>query len=257
MRQVFFVLFFAVSILAAPVPDAAPQKTKFIVLEKDALKTATVTYEKGDVTVDLIGVVHIGEKAYYSALNKQFANYDALLYEMVGPKNVRPQKGADMVGMIAKIMLELDSQKARIDYNKPNFVHADLSLEELGDEMKKRGETTFTFGLRVLADVLSQKPRDPAELLDFALADTPAKMKRIFAKQLSGQTSILPALDQVLVGDRNKAAMKVFADEVKAGKKKLGIFYGAAHMPDFEERLLKDGFKRKGVVWLTAWDLED
>jgi hypothetical protein len=39
------------------------------------------------------------------------------------------------------------------------------------------------------------------------------------------------------------------------GKKKIGIFYGAAHYPDMEERMLKQGFKKTAHEWLTAWDV--
>src|SRR5262249_34256709 len=36
-----------------------------------------------------------------------------------------------------------------------------------------------------------------------------------------------------------------------------GIFYGAAHMPDFEKRLAEDfDLKKDKVEWVTAWDLK-
>ena len=34
--------------------------------------------------VDLIGVVHIADDAYYQELNKRFAAYDSVLFELVG-----------------------------------------------------------------------------------------------------------------------------------------------------------------------------
>jgi hypothetical protein len=43
--------------------------------------------------------------------------------------------------------------------------------------------------------------------------------------------------------------------EIAAGHKKLGVFYGAAHFPDMEKRLLEAGFKRVKQDWLTAWDI--
>ena len=51
--------------------------------------------DKHDVTIDLIGAVHIGEKAYYDKLNKEFEQYDVLLYELVAPegKIARSQGG--------------------------------------------------------------------------------------------------------------------------------------------------------------------
>ena len=64
-----------------------------------ALQTEIISYkaEEGKwkgVTVDLIGVVHIGDKDYYKALNKRFRDYDAVLYELVAPENANvPQPG--------------------------------------------------------------------------------------------------------------------------------------------------------------------
>ena len=44
--------------------------------------------------------------------------------------------------------------------------------------------------------------------------------------------------------------------QIAAGKKKIAIFYGSAHMPDFESRLLQNfGMQRQSVLWLDAWDL--
>ena len=68
--------------------------------------------------------------------------------------------------------------------------------------------------------------------------------------------SLGPTITRILVADRNQAALKVFQKELAQGKKKIGILYGAAHMPDFEKRLREDfGLKRAGEQWLTAWDL--
>ena len=50
--------------------------------------------------------------------------------------------------------------------------------------------------------------------------------------------------------------MDVLQRELERGSKRLGIFYGAAHMPDFERRLVLDfGLKKAGVEWRTAWNL--
>ena len=63
-------------------PD--PKKTyssQFIRLKRDAkeqpvaLETATVRYAapgEGGVVVDLVAAVHVGDRGYYQALNKQF-----------------------------------------------------------------------------------------------------------------------------------------------------------------------------------------
>ena len=62
--------------------------------------------------------------------------------------------------------------------------------------------------------------------------------------------------DNVIITDRNIKCLKVLDDQIAKGKKKLGIFYGAAHFPDMEERLIENGWKKIREEWLTAWDIE-
>ena len=140
------------------------------------METATVRYVKRlrpaagkkrrqTVVVDLIGAVHVGERSYYSSLNKQFEQYDALLYELVAPKGVRPAKGAgaasnNPAGFLQNAMkttLGLDHQLELIDYSRKNFVHADLSPAEMAKAMEKRGDTALTITLGVLADMIRQQ----------------------------------------------------------------------------------------------------
>src|SRR5262245_47479352 len=82
--------------LAGAQSRPAAQTSKFLRFvpdEKDGgvLQTSVVTYRNaGGVTVDLIGAVHLGEAAYFRELDKNFEQYDTLLYEMVKPKDYTP-----------------------------------------------------------------------------------------------------------------------------------------------------------------------
>src|SRR5216110_1892797 len=72
---------------AAKKPD-----TKFLRFVDDGdgggrLEAAITTYEKDGVKVHLVSAVHVGERKYYDDLSKTFKGYDALLYEMVKPKD--------------------------------------------------------------------------------------------------------------------------------------------------------------------------
>jgi hypothetical protein len=97
---------------------------------------------------------------------------------------------------------------------------------------------------------------DLGRLLD---PDGAVKLKRIMAEQFEkAEDGLGPTLNNILIADRNKACLKVFQKEMAKGKKKIGIFYGAAHMPDFEKRLKEEyGLKRQHEQWIEAWDLED
>ncbi len=86
------------------------------------------------------------------------------------------------------------------------------------------------------------------------------KAKQVLARQLTAAGSLDEALggtlNQMLVKDRNAAAAKVLQQQLAAGKKRIAIFYGAAHMGDFHGRLVNDfGLKPSNTRWLTAWDL--
>jgi len=79
--------------LAAYVQAAAPQQSDFLrLIDKGStgsrLETADVAYRNADgVTVHLVSAVHVGEHDYFTGLNESFKLHDAVLYEMVKPKD--------------------------------------------------------------------------------------------------------------------------------------------------------------------------
>lgn len=294
----FVLLFAGVALAQAPAEVAKPEAkpaakrpaTKFIRVERNdddepvRLQTSIVSYVpaggEGKLVVDLVGAVHVGDKAYYDELNKRFKDYDVVLYELVAPKDrriPRPDRERNdnpitLLQTMTKSMLDLDSQVDCIDYTKDNFVHADMSPEEMQKAMKERGEDGVTLALGVMTDMLRQanlaerkarqkpaKDADAEQVDPLALLTDPQrslKMKRMMAESFVGEEAggLGPTLERMLVKDRNGAAMKVFQKELAKGRKRIAIFYGAAHMPDFERRLMVDfGLKPAKTQWLTAW----
>jgi len=60
----------------------------------------------------------------------------------------------------------------------------------------------------------------------------------------------------VILDERNEAAIKVLDERLNKGEKKLGVFYGAAHLKGMEELLEERGFRQVGEPeWLIAWDM--
>ena len=263
----------------------ANDKPRFLRLVRDdkkqprVLETAIVTYvpvdpAKGEITIELVGAVHVGDKTYYEALNKEFEQYDALLYELVAPPDAAIPKerkgvpgsaiGGLQVGM--KEILELEFQLDRIDYTKANFVHADMSPEEFAKTMTKRGESFAKMFFQMMGYGFSQQGKGKNTEVDLLMAlfakNRAHKMKIAMAEQfdtMEGQLEILDGPEgSTILTERNRKAFEVLDQELKAGKKKIGVFYGAAHLPDMEKRLLNDfGFKRSGERWVAAWSLEE
>jgi hypothetical protein len=276
----------------APAAEAAEQKDQFIrVEEKDAkpvaLQTAVVRLTKGDATLELVGAIHIADKKYYQALNKRFEAYEALLWEGIGgdqppaaaapadkPAGGEPnaaghgekkKKSGRLDGLhgayeSAAKFLDLAYQMGEIDYTKPNFVHADLSMEEFSTLQAQRGESLFTFMLKAGLQAETIAPaKEPStlKLLASLIKGDKIGLKQELVHTLGAGDDQVAALagDSVIITDRNAKCLEVLAREVGAGRKKLGIFYGAAHFPDMVKRLAEAGWTLAGTEWVTAWDL--
>jgi hypothetical protein len=282
-------IFKALLVLACLVPTlpaaGADSESRFIRVQRNesrepvALQTAIAKYvpasRQQGVQIDLVAVVHIGEKAYYERLNKEFEKYDIVLYELVAQEGTKPPKSGEqksdnplaMLQQGMKYFLRLEHQLEVVDYGKANFIHADLSPEGMRRAMKERGDNEMTVFLGVVADFLRKKnlgtDKPAPQTPDISLNDllNPTKFKRMMAQQFEdtgGDVVLGRTVNQLLVEDRNKACMKVLQQQLAAGKKKIAIFYGAAHMPDFDKRLKEDfGMKRTTSAWIDAWSLAD
>lgn len=267
-------------------PTSEP--TRFVRIVRDAagkpvsFETCTARYvpaadspAPADLVVDLVAVTHVGEREYFAGLDGQLKDYDAVLYELVAPKGVVPQPGAEggTIPALLKSSLDLEYQTERIDYTRPNFVHADLTPRQIGEKMRQRGQTGLSVALDALGNAFAEATRRAArgeegsELSSLSLAtllldpNGQVKLKRAFAAELERAElggALGQAAEQMLVTDRNEAALAVLKDQIAAGRRRIAIFYGAGHMPDLERRLAEDfGLERQGVQWREAWDLSE
>jgi hypothetical protein len=238
------------------------------------LETGLATYEgEGGVQVDLIGAVHVGDAAYYRRLQRRFEDYEALLYEMIKPEGVSPEASDRPDNLLSafqrglKNILGLDFQLDAIRYDKPNFVHADMDPDTFFRLQKEKGESILSLLWKSwMAQMKSagqgKKQMNAFELL-VALAsdDSASALKLLFAREMNDMERIMAGFEgegeeSVIVSERNKVAMRVLGESLAAGKRKIGIFYGAGHMADLERRLVRDlGFRLVRTEWLCAWDV--
>lgn len=228
------------------------------------------------IEVDLVGAVHIGDAAYYRKLNDHFKQYDVLLYELVAPEGTKVERGrgtsnAHPLGAMQngiKSLLELEHQLEKVDYTQPNFVHADMSPSEFMQSMKDRNESFLQMYFRLLGQAMAhqseaQAKGESADLELFAAlfaTDRPRRLKVMLAKQLSEMESLMVSFGgeqgSTIISERNKKALAVLKKELAAGKKRVGIFYGAGHLNDMDERLREDfQLQPTAITWLTAWNL--
>jgi hypothetical protein len=263
---------------------AEEEKDQFIRVEEGEttteLQTAVVRFTKGDASVELVGAIHIADRKYYQALNTRFTGYDALLWEGIGngkpaaPEEIAeeaaaeaaPKKRGKLDGLhgayeaVAK-WLDLAYQMKEIDYTRPNFVHADLSIEEFTVLQEQRGESLlgFVWEAGMEADAKGVKQPSTFKLLTSLIRGSKNGLKRELVHTLGAGDDQVAALagESVIISDRNAKCLEVLAREVTAGKKKLGVFYGAAHFPDMVKRLVETGWVQTGTEWMTAWDIAE
>lgn len=243
-----------------------------------ALQTAVVHFlptrrEKRGPAVDLIGAVHVGEESYYKTLNDKFQQYDVVLYELVAPEGTRIPKGGrggggGVIGGLQngmKSVLGLSHQLNRIDYTAKNLVHADMTPEEFSKAMEDRGESWVQMYFKTLGYSMATQSGgagggDFSLLMALFSSDRERQLKIILAQQFEQSEGMIGALEgpdgSAIITARNGKAFDVLKREIANGHKKIGVFYGAGHLHDMEQRLVRDfGLKRSGVSWIDAWKL--
>jgi hypothetical protein len=284
-----------VVLLVAAFPSRSTD-SKFLRFVPDAtgggkLQTSTVTYRNADgVTLDLVGAVPIAAASYYDGLNEQFKQYDAVLYEMVKPRGAaapsrdeerqpttapaRARHSSRMawVGILQRFMkdkLDLRFQLEEIDYERPNFVHADLDAETFFEMQDARGESFFKLMLQSMlrelgrggGGAVQQQATLGGLLMAMQAPDRARQMKLVIAREFGQMEDLLAGMEgprgSVIISERNKAALKVLNDRIAAGDKRIAIFYGAGHLKLMEKTLTEEmGFKQVGEPkWRDAWDM--
>lgn len=279
----------------APVKAGAVQeeKAEFLRLSRDndrqplSLDTSIVEYlepaegaaragRRLPLQVDLVAAVHVGSGAYYETLDRLFRQYDAVLYELVAPENARvPRPGRKPSGAIGSAqqgltkLLGLQFQLDAIDYAAPNFVHADLSPKEFDAAMAKRGESWWSMFMKLMQESMARGNARKGPASDVGVgdlfgilfgSDREVRLRRIMAEQFTDMDVLTAAFGgedgSTLITDRNAAAIDVLRDQIARGRRRIAIFYGAAHMDDFDQRLRQDfGLQPGETIWLEAWDL--
>ena len=269
----------AACISAAPPSTQASRFLRFVADEHapgGTLQAAIVSYRNAaGAAVDLVSAVHVAEGRYFADLQERFKGYDAVLYELIKPPAAGPPppgvRGAGAVGAMQRFMkqaLELEFQLDAIDYTPDNFIHADLDARQFAKFQAERGESLP--GLMLQA-ALRQMMRGgnanalPGDLmlgqLLFALQspDRARQLKLMLAPQFEEMDRMAEDIDgpdgSVLLAERNKKAIEVLRRVLAGKRRNIAIFYGAAHMPDMEKRLLELGFRPTAQEWLLAWDM--
>lgn len=265
-------------------------------LAEEALEVAVThfVHPEGGPRVDLVSAVHMADPAYFMAVQRWLDGCDVVLYEGVKGKD---QSAADFAsakeapnplralqGKLAK-WFDLAYQLEAIDYTRPNFVHADLTAEEMGMKPASDAKDENQDGSTTKDETEPPQPGSGEDeggsmgrLIKMVKAVAPmldsmmqqggpqrAMFKKLIAKQL-GNADVAAMIGQALpkelatmLLDRRNAVVIRRLKEVRGreGVRDIAIFYGAGHMADLEKTLVEGlGYRRAGGRWIPAWTME-
>ena len=251
-----------------------------------------VSPEKEGPSVTLLGVSHLGNPTYYEEIQKKLDRSDLVLFEGVGFGDKGPKKKEGRSNAVSEMQLSLARsmglvfQLEAIRYDRAHFRNSDLSSEALmtrlkggplkagrsgknGNEGKSEKDdqrskelmealSGNSFVLNFLGKALSFLGKDPKfrALMKLAIVETLGAIEGDVTRLAKSSGPDMEKFMKVLLEDRNTI---VFRDlrKILKGKnppKAIVVFYGAAHMPDLEKRMVeKLGFQPKRDDWLVAF----
>jgi hypothetical protein len=164
-------------------------------------------------------------------------------------------------------MLQLSFQLDEIDYGASNFVHADLTPTELSQSMDERGESLYVYFWRLFYASIDEYAKDPLGLNDIRMlsvmlsTDSDNTLKIMLAYEMTNLDTLREILgedsDSAVIGARNQRAIDVLQSQLDGGAKRVAIFFGVAHMPDMEQRLINQlDLIYLDTTWIDAWRLD-
>jgi hypothetical protein len=246
---------------------------------------------RGQPSIHLVAVSHIGGSNYYAALQRHLAAHALVLFEGVGragstggSQNERPQAAPSDGKSLSSLQstmaesLGLVFQLEAIDYDRPNFRNCDLSVPQLRKLIEEQHtasgqssagssfetllqtmqggslfDSLLQLGLRSL--IASPKLQGLAKL---ALIDVLGQIQGDPA-QIKGLPPDMKQLFDVLLVRRNQKIVDDLKSELGSRNRhgSVAVFYGAGHMTDLEQRLRDElGCRPTGQTWLTAFSVD-
>jgi hypothetical protein len=240
------------------------------------------TEQDRTIDVDLIAAIHFADREYYDRLNTLFTRYEVLLVEMLAPKGTtleqiaasagkRPRK-LSRIGVLATLQrgmahaLGLVNQLDAIDYSAKNMVLADMDAETLFRRFSENGEIR-RFAGETLHNLIGEEegPNEPGDgitkpelsLAGFLVSREKQRLiKRVFAVELARSLDEgSQPFERSLIRERNAVLLEELERQVNKGARRIGVFYGSAHIPDIQWYLEETGYRVTGREELVAWKL--
>ena len=241
-------------------------------------QTATAIYRRpaGGPEIMLCGMVHVGIKSYYEAVTADLRPLNAVLLEglrdhsataerLRGPLGYgREWRSDDGVGSPTDDHgHQLMHQFRGVDWDALAGVECDVSFGDLEDLEQKRYGTRTAVKYIVNGGLLDQLPcafapgldlRDCARLLAIG-APTPGALAA-FTRSVQDLVDApsVAVHDWLILTARNDHVWEALTTYFPRPRSyRVAVMYGAAHMPDLDQRLRAAGYRVTEVRWNTVW----
>jgi len=232
-----------------------------------SLDVAVAAFERADGRrVYLVGAVHIAHPDTFAAQQSVLDGMDLVLWEGVGAKekpSVEAMERFDVLfkaQVLLKNILNLEFQLEQVHYDRGFWRNSDMGVNQLQAELDARGlsiipnEELFRalFGTLFKFIDPTRVPRNEALGRQYRglVAPFMADPERLF-EQAGAE-----GLKVVLILLRNRVVMDDLAAVLAEPDppQRIGIYYGAGHLPDMARILVDEqGFRYLGVHWIPAW----
>jgi hypothetical protein len=218
-------------------------------------------------SVTLVSMIHVGHADYYTAIAALVAEHErgngTVLYEGLGSlteaeiRELSPQERT-VYGALAPLhglyrvlaqSLGLVFQGEALRYDRERWINADLSLRELVRRWAESEAPLLPLGAVGTDEPVARNGRLAGPAGAFMLLGTPLLLSVL--GRLGGMIPMVRTLRELLLNDRNRAAMDAF--ELSDAGRNAMILYGAAHIAGLSEWLRRRGFVVARQTWLTAY----
>lgn len=162
----------------------------------------------------------------------------------------------------------LSFQLDEVDYARPNWQCSDMTEDELAAEFAARGldfgEFSGSFRTGTIGGDAAASLLRLITLID-AMSNGRVRhlVRAVMAEALGSDTSDVglamgKEIAEVILDERNAVVWQSLQDVLATAQppKSIAIFYGAAHMADFERRLGEIGYQPTDTVWLKCFEAD-
>lgn len=253
------------------------------------VQTAIAAYQDaGGVSVSLVAAIHSADAAHFQTIQRELESFPLVLYEGWTEEGEDETEGPASEPVVLDLLMKFSGFADRIltvflgfrhvgqwsgavDYSLSTFRNVDMSFREFARLSHERFETAAQLAAawrlfpRYVASVIIRAAPISREEWSRILSlprDWHQACRYVYAHEVCEASNLLGAYDAlpevrrtVTIHERNALVERVLFSEIRKGKTRAAVYYGAVHMPDLERRLLERGFRKSRVRWIDAWDV--